>query len=94
MLIGTFIVNFTGCLVLGILSGLLYERFAASESLRAFLLIGLLGGYTTFSTFAVESLALIEDGSWGLAALNVVGSPVLGILGAWLGIAMVRALPV
>ncbi len=82
---GTLFVNLTGCLVLGFLAGLFQERFLVGPELRAMILIGLLGGYTTFSTFGVETFNLIKEGSFHLALLNGLGSPVLGILGAWLG---------
>ena len=91
--LGTFVVNLSGCFLLGLLAGLFYERSSVTPGLRAFLLIGVLGGYTTFSTFAMESLDLLRYGSWGLALTNVVASPTLGLLGAYLGSTAARAVP-
>lgn len=88
--VGTFLVNVTGCLIVGLLAGLFYDRLGSASTLRAFLLIGVLGGYTTFSTFALESVRLLQAGDWSLAALNVIGSPALGLLGAWLGLQLAQ----
>ena len=92
--LGTFLVNLSGCLCIGLLVGLLSQRVTASPALRCFLFIGVLGSYTTFSTYALESLKLIQDGDWGLAALNAIGSPVLGLSGVWLGSLILPAAPV
>ena len=83
----TFAVNVVGSLAIGLLGGWA-ARFGWSETLRLSLTVGLCGGFTTFSTFSKESLALIEGGGYGLFALYVVGSVALGIaavaLGFWL----------
>ncbi len=89
---GTLAVNLLGCLAIGLLAGLFHRRGTVDPELRAFLLIGLLGGFTTFSTFALESTALLKGGSYGLALLNAVGSPLLGLFGVWLGDSLSRAL--
>lgn len=82
---GTFVVNLTGCFMLGFLLALLTERFPEHATLRAALTTGFLGAYTTFSTFALDSVRLTEDGVAGLAVANVVGSVVLGMAAAWMG---------
>lgn len=77
---GTLAVNLTGSVVLGVLAGAALE----GDAYRLWG-IGLLGGYTTFSTWMLESHRLAEDGRGRLAAVNVVGSVVLGVLAAWAG---------
>lgn len=82
---GTMVVNVLGCLVIGLLMVSLEERFLAVPSLRLFLTIGILGGFTTFSSFSYESLALIRDGEF-LRAFANVGLTVMACLSAtWTG---------
>lgn len=81
---GTFVVNVSGCTAIGLLAGLLEERSVAAPELRLFLLVGVLGGYTTFSSFGLETQRLLAEGSVAVALANVVGSVVVG-LGAVLG---------
>ncbi len=90
--LGTLAVNLSGCFLLGLLAGVLQARGDASPALRTFLLVGVLGGYTTFSTFAVESLELLRAGYYGLGVANVCGSPLLGLVGAWCGDLLARGL--
>lgn len=87
---GTVAVNLSGCLAIGVVAGLFQRRLFESPQLGAFLLIGVLGSYTTFSTFAFETLGLFRQGSPGLALLNGLGSPMLGLLGVWLGDSLSR----
>ena len=82
---GTFVVNVVGCVLFGIIVGLAEQRFVLSPDARAFLLIGVLGGFTTFSTFAFESFELLRDGQFLSAILNVAGQVVAGIVGLWAG---------
>ncbi len=90
--LGTFVVNITGSFLLGLLFVMLTERIAASPALRTSLTIGLLGAFTTFSTFSFETLRLIEDGALGVAALNVVSTLALGLLAVWGGMAVGRTI--
>ncbi len=84
---GTLIVNVSGCFLMGLFFVILLERFNDMASpLRSLLLIGLLGGYTTFSSFSIETLLLIENGSTLAAMLNIFLSLILCILATWLGI--------
>jgi fluoride exporter len=89
---GTLVVNVTGAFVMGFLFVLLTERFAVAPWLRSSILIGLLGGYTTFSTLTLETYRLFEDGSIGLASLNVFGSVAAGMLAIYLGVVVGRAI--
>lgn len=82
---GTMVVNVLGCLVIGLLMISLEERFFAVPSLRLFLTIGILGGFTTFSSFSYETLALVRDGDF-LPAFANVGITVMACLSAtWVG---------
>jgi CrcB protein len=75
----TFLVNAIGCGVFGVLAGLGERTGAMTPPLRAFCLVGVLGGFTTFSSYSYESFALAREGAWGLAALNVAGQVVVGL---------------
>ena len=84
---GTLIVNISGCFLMGLLFVLILERFdGIGPQLRSLLLIGFLGGYTTFSSFSIETLNLFENGAWLSAALNIFLSVILCIVAAWLGV--------
>ena len=89
---GTFVVNVGGCLAFGIIMGAARERFVLGPSARAFLLIGILGGFTTFSTFTYETFALLQDGQLARALVNAIGQLVLGLASLWFGYAVVAAL--
>jgi fluoride exporter len=83
----TFLTNMSGSLILGMLLVVLVERYPDSRYARPFLGTGVLGAYTTFSTYTVETADLTRQGHAGLAATYLLGSLVLGLLCAWLGIA-------
>lgn len=82
---GTAAVNLSGCFAIGLLSYLVETRSFFSVETRAFLLIGLLGSFTTFSTFGSETLTLIRGGRIDMAALYAGGQVVLGICMVWFG---------
>jgi CrcB protein len=82
---GTFAVNVVGCMAFGIIAGVAQQRSALGPEGRAFLLIGVLGGFTTFSTFAFESFQLLRDGQFLWAAVNIAGQVAAGIIGLWAG---------
>ena len=87
---GTLIVNVLGSLLMGFLYIWLLERMPSGVAMRAFLLIGLLGAFTTFSTFSVETLNLMEAGQIARAVLNALLSVVLCIGSATLGVMLAR----
>ena len=85
--LGTLIVNVTGSFLIGLVWGL-SERYAISPTLRLFLMVGVLGGYTTFSSFSLETLTLVRNSQYMMAMLNTVGAIVMGLaavsVGYWL----------
>ncbi len=85
----TFAVNLLGGLLMGLLAGALL-RGQVSETMRLFLGVGILGGFTTFSAFSLESIQMIERGQWGVALGYVVASCVGALLALALGYGMVR----
>jgi len=87
---GTLVVNILGSFLMGIATVLLIERLAISSEWRAAILIGLLGAFTTFSTFSMETYNLVIDGALFKAALNVLASVILCLLAVWLGIVLGR----
>lgn len=83
--LGTFLENILGCFAVGLLAGLAEGRGYFSPETRILLVTGLLGGFTTFSAFGLETLVLIKRGNVWIAALYIAASVVLGLLGAWGG---------
>ncbi|MBM4109312.1 MAG: fluoride efflux transporter CrcB [Phycisphaerae bacterium] len=92
--VGTLAVNLSGCLAIGALSAVLSRPGPFRDEYRIFLLAGVLGGYTTFSAFGRETLALVQSGHWGRAGLYIVLSNAGALGAAWLGsLAAGRATP-
>ena len=89
---GTLAVNALGCLLIGLVNQLGIEARVLPDAVRLPVTVGLLGGFTTFSSFGWESLRLLEAGRWAAAAANVVGSVLLGLLLVWLGTRLGRYL--
>ena len=89
---GTFAVNALGSFLLGFLFVWLIERSTASELVRLALTVGLLGAFTTFSTYSLESIRLLQEGALGMAAANVMGQVVVCLVLTWLGIQLARAI--
>jgi len=90
---GTIVVNVTGALVMGMLAGFGQSdpgKLIFSDPARTFLMIGVLGGYTTFSSFSLQTFLLLEQGNLLGAALNVVLSVLLCIAGIWAGFSTIR----
>ena len=91
--VGTLIVNVLGSAAIGALAALLVGKVQVSETLRLLLVTGLLGGFTTFSSFSLELYQLALAGRWAAAGLYLVASVGLGLAGLLLGVAAVRLLP-
>ena len=87
---GTFIVNITGCLVMGITTTLLTERLIVHPNWRFLIPIGFIGAYTTFSTFELETFRAINEGAWLVGGMNVVASVLAGYAALWIGIVAAR----
>jgi fluoride exporter len=88
----TFIINITGSTIMGLIAGYLAFKGEASQPWRLFLMTGILGGYTTFSAFSLDSVLLYERGALGLAAFYVLGSVVFSIAGLFAGLSLIRYL--
>jgi CrcB protein len=87
---GTLVVNVTGSFLIGLIMTLLTERLPASTYWRPLLVIGFLGGYTTFSSFEWETYSAVRDGGFWLGLANVVASVTLGYAAVWLGALIAR----
>ena len=88
---GTFFVNILGCLLIGLIAGLAERLVSSQVEVRLAIITGLLGGFTTFSAFGLESLHLLKEGAYGLALGYILSSIILGILFAYLGLRLVAA---
>jgi CrcB protein len=86
------VVNLIGCLLTGVVFFLTEERFLLSSTVRTAILIGLIGGFTTFSSYGLETFTLLRDGEFGLAILNVIASNILGVFMVWIGYVLGRVL--
>lgn len=89
---GTFAINVSGSLLLGFLFVMLTERWTTPPWVRPTVTMGLLGAYTTFSTFTLETVRLVQDGAWLFAAANVAASLAAGLVAVWIGIVVARAI--
>lgn len=83
--VGTFVVNILGCLLIGVVAGVFETRQSVSPDLKLFLMTGVLGGFTTFSAFGLETLMLLRSGAVAVAAMNILLSCVLCLLAVLLG---------
>ncbi len=88
---GTLVVNLIGCFLAGVLFYLMQERFLMNQTLRTIVMIGFLGGFTTFSSFGLQTFTLLRDGELWFAALNIVGSNLLGLLMVLAGYTLAKA---
>jgi CrcB protein len=89
--VGTLVVNVSGSLLLGFIMRLALGAPALTTEMRALLTAGFCGGYTTFSTFSFETAMLIEDGTYGRAAVYALASTLLALVGTFAGFALARA---
>jgi CrcB protein len=85
-----FMINVSGSFILGFLAELFEARILVSPTMRAALLTGVLGGYTTFSSFSFETFSLLRDGEIWLALVNAQGSVLLGLAAVWLGVRLAQ----
>lgn len=83
--LGTLLINISGSFLIGLFMTLLTERLQPHPNWRLFLVVGVLGGYTTFSSFEYETLQAVRDGERWMGLLYVVGSVLFGYLAVWLG---------
>ena len=90
--LGTLIVNLSGCFLVGLLYYVLQERFIVNPTVRTVVLIGFLGGFTTFSSLGLQTFTLLQDGEFGLAVLNLTASNFIGLLLVWSGYTLGRIL--
>jgi CrcB protein len=88
--VGTFAVNVVGCVAFGAIVGAAEHRFVLTPEARAFLLVGILGGFTTFSSYTFETFTLMQDGQFAAAAFNIAGQVVAGLLGFWVAYVIAR----
>lgn len=88
--LGTVLVNVVGCFLIGLLYVWLVARHDPREDLRGLLIVGVMGGFTTFSSFSLETVTLMLNGSYANAVLNVVVSVVACLGGTWLAITLAR----
>jgi len=89
---GTFAVNALGSFLLGFLFVWLIERSTASELVRLAITVGFLGAFTTFSTYSIESIRLLQEGAFSLAFGNIIGQVMICLLLTWLGVQLARVL--
>jgi CrcB protein len=87
---GTLVVNVTGCFLIGLIMTVLTERSNLHPNWRFALVVGLLGGYTTFSSFEWETYAAVREGGFWIGVLNVTGSVTFGYAAVWLGSLLAR----
>lgn len=87
---GTFVVNVTGCLIMGFVTALLTERLVVHPNWRFLIPIGFVGAYTTFSTFELETFRAVSEGAWPVAAANIIGSCLAGYVALWAGFVIAR----
>ncbi|MBF0132488.1 MAG: fluoride efflux transporter CrcB [Magnetococcales bacterium] len=89
---GTLFVNVGGSLIMGILFQVFSERYAEHDVWRAALLVGVLGALTTFSSFSLETLQLIQNGEFRLSLMNIAASVILCLVGVWGGLVLARTI--
>ncbi len=82
---GTLAVNVVGCVLVGFLAELGDQRSLMSNETRGFLIVGILGGFTTFSAFGNETMSLLRSGALWLAGVNIIGHMLLSLIAVWLG---------
>jgi CrcB protein len=89
--LGTLTVNLVGCFLVGLLFYLMQERYVVNQNVRSMVLIGLLGGFTTFSSFGLQTFTLLQDREIALALVNLAVSNVMGLFLVWVGYTLAKA---
>jgi fluoride exporter len=89
---GTLAVNLVGCFVIGFLFYVFYDRALGSPLIRTTIFIGLLGGFTTFSSYGLQTFTLLRDGELFLALANVLASNVIGLALVWVGYSLAKVI--
>jgi CrcB protein len=89
---GTFVVNVTGCLIMGVATTLLTERLVGNPQWRFLIPIGFIGAYTTFSTFELELFRANTEGAWLIGGAYLVGSVIVGYVALWAGVVLARVM--
>lgn len=87
---GTLSVNLLGSFILGVLATLFLEKMIVSQELRLFILVGLLGAFTTYSTFSFETVTLMRTGEWLFAGLNILANVVGTLIAVWVGVSIAK----
>ena len=82
---GTLVVNILGCFLIGLFMTLFEDRFLVNPNLRLFLTIGILGGFTTFSSFSFETISLLQEGSYFDGVINILSSVLVCLSATWIG---------
>lgn len=88
--LATLVVNILGCLLIGIIMGLLEKNYVTDSSMKWLLVTGFCGGYTTFSTFGLENIQLFQNNNMGLAFLYIAASVSAGLLAVWMRLLLVK----
>jgi len=88
--LGTLSVNLLGSFILGLLATLFLEKMIVNQELRLFLLVGLLGAFTTYSTFSLETLNLFRGGEWLFAGANILVNVVGALIAVWIGVGLAK----
>ena len=88
--LATFIVNISGCLIIGLLVGLSLKHTEVSPNLKLLLMTGFCGGYTTFSAFSLENMQLLQQGNYGIMITYTLTSILLGVAAVYLGYILVK----
>lgn len=87
---GTLSVNLLGSLFLGLIATIFLEKMVVNQEVRLFLMVGLLGAFTTYSTFSLETLDLMRSGEWMVAGVNILANVIGTLIAVWAGVSIVK----
>ena len=88
--LATLVANIVGCLLIGIIIGLLGKNHLADSTMKALLVTGFCGGYTTFSTFGYENISMLQQHNFGWSFVYIASSVIVGLFAVWLGLTIVK----